>query len=313
MATTIAVVALAVLLFLAARRLDLSRVVAELGHARVGWVLVAIVAFVAILPLWALQWWLLAPRAPRRTPARLLGVVAMTSSVLNTTPLLVGEAAGVHFLATETSLDRASGLAVLAMDQLLVGIAKVTVLSCAALLLPLPPGMAQAIRFLVGAVLLLLVALLVAAWAGPDARNESPVAHRSRFAGIVSRARAALAPLRSPTRGGGALLLAFGKKGAELLAIVAVQRAFGVDLSPAGALLVLAALNLATLLPLVPGSAGIYEAAVVFAYVQLGVPAERALSMAVVQHAGYFIALALPGYWWLARAAGSARRAETVR
>jgi hypothetical protein len=66
---------------------------------------------------------------------------------------------------------------------------------------------------------------------------------------------------------------------------------------------VLAALNLATLLPVVPGSVGLYEAAVVIAYRHLGVNGELALGVAVVQHACYFVALALPGYRWLTRAA----------
>jgi uncharacterized membrane protein YbhN (UPF0104 family) len=217
----------------------------------------------------------------------------------------------VHFLATETALDRASGLAVLAMDQLLVGVAKVTVLSCAALLLPLPRAMAQGIRVLVASVGALLITLMIAAWVGPLTRRLRELHAPPRLASIVDRLIMGLSPLRSPARGGGALLLAFAKKGVELLAIVAIQRAFGVELAAATALLVLAALNLATLLPLVPGNAGIYEAAVVLAYVHLGVPPERALGMAVVQHACYFIALALPGYRWLARSrpSGSAAAA----
>jgi uncharacterized membrane protein YbhN (UPF0104 family) len=285
------------------RRLDLTRVTIELARARPAWIAAAAICYLSILPLWALQWWLLAPTAPERTPRVLLGVIAMTSSVLNTAPMLVGEAAGVQFLSTETQLDRASGLAVLAMDQLLVGIAKVAVLSAAALLLPLPPGISQGVRVLVAGVGVLLLALLVAAWLGPYALRRRSVRTPSRIEGVVVRMLTGLSPLRSPVRAVGALALALLKKCAELLAILAIQHAFGVPLPMASALLVLAALNLATLLPLVPGNAGVFEAAMVFAYVQLGVPAERALGMAVVQHVCYFVALALPGYWWLARSA----------
>jgi uncharacterized membrane protein YbhN (UPF0104 family) len=64
---------------------------------------------------------------------------------------------------------------------------------------------------------------------------------------------------------------------------------------------VLACLNLATLVPVVPGNLGVYEAAVVFAYTRLGVPAEQALSVGLVQHLCYFCALAIPGCWWLVR------------
>jgi uncharacterized membrane protein YbhN (UPF0104 family) len=123
-----------------------------------------------------------------------------------------------------------------------------------------------------------------------------------RAARLVASVGAALAPIRSPTRSAGALALALAKTLAEAAAILCVQRAFGVALAPESALVILAAINLATLLPLVPGNLGVYEAAVVLAYSHLGVPAERALGIAVVQHACCFVALALPGYRWLARA-----------
>jgi uncharacterized protein (TIRG00374 family) len=91
------------------------------------------------------------------------------------------------------------------------------------------------------------------------------------------------------------LALALLKKLVEMVAIVCVQRAFGLDLPFASAVLALAALNLATLLPIVPGNVGVYEAAVVFAYGSFGVPAERALAVALVQHLCYFLAFAGPG------------------
>lgn len=291
------------LLVLAMRRLDLARAGVELLHARPVWILAALLCYAAILPLWATQWWLLAPASPARTWRRMLQVVAMTSSVLNTTPLLVGEAAGVWFLSVLTGCTRAAGLAVLAMDQLLVGVAKVIVITLAASLVPLPQWMARGVSGLAAAVFVLLVALLALAWTGEPARRLVSRAAPVRAGSIALRVVEALAPLRSPGRSGGALLLALLKKGVELLAILAIQQAFGVALAPSSALVVLAALNLATLLPIVPGNAGVYEAAVVVAYTWLGVPPERALGMAVVQHAVFFVALALPGYRWLSRGA----------
>ena len=96
-----------------------------------------------------------------------------------------------------------------------------------------------------------------------------------------------------------------------MLAILCVQRAFGVHLPLASGVLVLAALNLATLLPLVPGNLGVYEGAVVVTYAHLGLSAEQAVGIAVVQHAAYFAALALPGYGWLA-ARGASRTAPAA-
>lgn len=311
--SVVAVLLLAALLTLSIARFDLARVGLELARARPGWILAALLCYAVVLPLWAVQWWLLSPPTTQRTLPSMLAVVSMTSSVLNTTPMLVGEAAGVWFLATRAGVDRAAGLAVLAMDQLLVGVAKVAVLVGASLALPLPAVMRGGVRALAAGVGALTIALLLVAWGGERPLGWFAARLPARLGSIVRRAAAGLAPLRSPVRGGGALLLALAKKAVELLAIVSVQRAFGVALPLESALVVLAALNLATLLPIVPGKVGVYEASVVLAYAWLGVPPERALGMAVVQHTCYFVALALPGYRWLAaslpRAASSAAAA----
>jgi uncharacterized membrane protein YbhN (UPF0104 family) len=310
-AHAVALLVLVFLLVLAVRRLDLARATLEVSRARPAWIAAALLGFAGILPLWAMQWRLVAPSSPVRTVRVMLKVVAKTSSVLNTTPMLVGEASAIFFLAADAGVDRASGLGVLAIDQLLVGVAKLTVLTVAASLLPLPGAMLAGIGALCAGVALLLLGLLAVAWSSAAHRTAILAPLPPRVAAIAERAAIALAPLRSPARAGGALLLAFAKKGCELVAILAIQRAFAVDLPPTSALLVLAALNLATLLPIVPGNAGIFEAAVVFAYTSLGVPAERALGMAVVQHACYFVALALPGYGWLLRRPAAASEAAT--
>jgi uncharacterized membrane protein YbhN (UPF0104 family) len=231
----------------------------------------------------------------------LFAVIAMTSTVLNTTPLLVGEATGVVLLVTLGGLTRASALSVLAMDQLLVGIAKVTVLASAAVLLTIPHWMSSAAAPLVAGVAVLLGLLSLAAWRHADQARWTERVLTPRLGAGLGSLGAALSPLRSPSRGGGALGLALAKKAVEIGAILCVQHAFGVSLPWASAILVLACLNLATLIPVVPGNVGVYEAAVVVAYSWMRVAPERALGIAIVQHLCYFVALALPGAWWVIR------------
>lgn len=302
MVPRIAGLAIIVALVVALCHLDLGRVATSLAATRPLWLLLACASYFAILPMWALLWCLLAPPSHRPSFARMFGVIASTSSVLNTTPMLVGEAAGVVFLVTRAGLERAAALSVLAMDQLLVGIAKVGVLTLATWLLVLPLWMERGLRALSVVVALLLAGLMAFAWGSSAFVRMATRWLPPRAERVLHALGAALAPLRSPSRGGGALALALLKKLAEVIAIVCVQRAFGVMLPPSSAVLVLAALNLATLLPVVPGNVGVYEAAVVVAYGYLGIDPARALAMALVQHACYFAALALPGYWSLARA-----------
>jgi uncharacterized membrane protein YbhN (UPF0104 family) len=298
-----------VLLVVAARSLDIARALSEVRAAHLWWLVGATVSYLLILPLWAEQWRLLAPHGPRGSRREMFAVVAMTASAHNTMFAMAGETATVLLLVTRIGLERAAAIAVLLLDQLLVGLAKIVLLATAALVLsssvPVANGSLVDVRassrgalVLVASVAVLLVALV--RLAHRDAANERTAAWiPARLRPHVEDVARALAPLRD-RRALFAFLLALAKKGCELVAIVLVQRAFGVELPFGSAVLILAALNLATIIPVVPGNAGVYEAAVVWTYVRLGVPLERATGMAVAQHACYLTALALPGYRWLA-------------
>jgi uncharacterized membrane protein YbhN (UPF0104 family) len=91
-------------------------------------------------------------------------------------------------------------------------------------------------------------------------------------------------------------LVALARKVVELLGIVAVQVAFGLEPSPAAAVLVLAALAIATMMPVAPANIGVYEAAVFAAYRYMGVPADTALGLAVVQHLCFLLPTLATGY-----------------
>jgi uncharacterized protein (TIRG00374 family) len=315
------VLALATAFVVTLRRLDPTRAWESIVAVRGTWLVAATLCYLAILPLWAWQWHLLAPRSRSQTFHSMLRVVTTTSGVLNTTPLLVGEATGVVLLVAVTGLERTAALSVLAMDQLLVGIAKLVVLATAAVLAPLPDWMARAALGLIVAVAALAGLLLIGAsrraWRPVPPEGRSPTSARvaasipERLVRTLDALPAALSPLRSPRRGGGALALALVKKGVEVCAMICMQRAFGLELPVSAAILALAMLNLSTLLPIVPGNIGVYEAAVVLAYARYGVPPEQGLGLAALQHLCYLVALAAPGVLW----AGAARwsRATEVR
>jgi uncharacterized protein (TIRG00374 family) len=308
------VLALVVAFVAALRGLDPSRAREALARVQGEWVAAASLCYLAILPLWAWQWHLLAPPSHAQTFSRMLRVVTTTSGALNTTALLVGEATGVVLLVALTGLERTAAVSVLAMDQLLVGIAKLVVLATAALIAPLPDWMTRAALGLILVVAALAILLLLGAsrglWRSRAQRESRVTAKRpmggsvaDRLARTLDALPAALAPLRSFRRGGGALALALLKKAVEVCAMLCMQRAFGLDLPFGAAILALGMLNLSTLLPIVPGNVGVYEGAVVLAYSRYGVPVEEAISLAAFQHLCYLLALAAPGVLW----AGAAR------
>ena len=297
----LALLALTGLFVVAVQRMDLGRAAAELTAVRGEWLVLAIACYAAILPLWAWQWRLLSPRAPDARPRAMLGVVALTSSVLNTTPMLVGEATAVVLLVTRAGLDRSAALSVLAMDQLLVGVAKLCLLALAAIVAPLPEWMTRSVLGLLAGLLLLGAALVAAAWRHADVEGVMAHVVPAPVAAALGSFARSLEPLRSAARGLPALGLALLKKTVEVAAIACVYRAFGLPTSIGAAVVVLAVLNLVTLIPVVPGNVGVFEAAVVLALTRFGITPEQALGVAVVQHLCYFVALALPGLLFSAR------------
>ena len=301
------ILALAILVAVgyAGRALDMHAVVRLLAQADPRWLAIAILCYGAVLPLWALEWHLLAPRSPTNSWPRMLGIVALTSTILNTSAFLVGEVAGAGLLVTRAGLAPGESVAVLAMDQLLVGIAKCTLFATAGALFVLPPGVRTSLPLLVGGVsaLAMIVAVLSTSPAGVVRRVRmfSP-----RLADWLREASRGLAVLANPAVLATVVLLSLLKKGCEVVALIAGMRMFGMSLAPETAILALAVLNMATLLPIIPGNLGPFEGALVLVYTQLGMSAEKALAIAVLQHACYFVALAVPGCGWLF--ASSARR-----
>lgn len=275
---------------------DWRQALHEIRGANPAWLLVAVLLNGSILLIWAALWRTILPAGKAVPLAVLAEITSLTSMVLNTLPFLVGEASGMLLLAKRAKLGNAGALSVLAVDQLLLGIAKICLLVLVGLLVPLPEWMRRGLVGLSVVVGVMLIALMLVARRG---RLGAAVPEHPRF-GIVGRLLAdwahGLEGLRSWRKFLGGLLLEFAKKTAEMGAIVAVQYAFGQPLPLGDSLLVLAALNLVTVLPVSPANLGVYEAAVFFSYRYLGLSAEQALGIAVVQHLCYLLPLAGTGY-----------------
>ena len=277
-------IAAAGLLWLASRGADWSRAWELTRGARPAWLVIAVLANLSILALWAALWRRFVPVTPGRpTFGAFLGVATITSAVMNTVPLLVGHASAVMLLVRRARLETSTALSVLALDQLGEGITKLTVFALAALVVPLPAAMRAGIASIsLGVAVLLLVLLLL--------HHRGERFERVRLIGpFIAGAARNLAVLRRPSVATESFLLALAMKGAEAAAIAAVMHAFGVDLPPATALVILAATNLATMLPVAPANLGAYEAAAAATYRWLGVPPDLALAVAVVQHACFLL------------------------
>ena len=288
--------ALTLALAIAIPRLPWSHAAAVMAGADAGWIALAVIANLVILPLWAKEWTLLVPGRGVRFPT-MLEIVATSAAVLNSIPMLAGEASAVALLVTRAGLSRGAAISVLALDQLLVAFAKIAVLTVAAVVSPLPSWVkagAFSLAAAFGALTILLFALShrweVLSGRLPSSRRWSGYAAR-----IVGLGRH-LETLRHPGRTIAVSLIALAKKAAEIAAVVAVQVALGVPADLAAATVVIAALALSTLVPIAPANVGVYEATVFAVYRFLGLAPEIALALAIVQHLCFLVPSVVPGY-----------------
>ena len=290
-------IALTAAVVFALQRLPWQQAVREIASANLPWLVLSASLAAAILPLWAAEWQLLAPGRSVGF-GRMFEIVALTASVLNSVPMLAGEASAVGLLIVRGGLSRGAAISVLAMDQLLVALAKVAVITAAALLAPIPDWLRTGLLALSGFLLAALVAAAALAhtW---ERLHASFGTARSRWRSLVGRAIGLgvhLEPLRHVGLAWRVSLLAVLKKALEVAGVMAVQVAFGLDPSLATSVLVVAALSISTLVPLAPGNLGVYEATVFAAYRFAGVPGDTALGLAVVQHVCFLLPSLLPGY-----------------
>ena len=303
---------LTVALVVSGRELPWRDAFAQLRRLDSGWVLTAILANFAILPAWAVEWRLLLPKTAEVSWRRMFEITTTTASVHNALPFFAGGFAGAALLMSRAGLSQGAAISVIAMDQLLVGFAKLSVLAATGLSAPLPAWLRTGVLSLVGAVAGLALVLL------PLAHRWSAVSQQLRARPTRVRewlARAAdlgvhLDTVRDPSRIWRVAALALAKKALELAAIVALQAAFGLTPSLPLALLVLAALAITTALPIAPANLGVYEATVFTTYRLAGLSAETALGLALVQHVCFLLPMIGTGYITLSVAQLGQRASE---
>ena len=291
------VLATALLLYFAGK-VDRAELRQAMDVVQWGWIIVAIVANALILVSWTALWWTVSPDAERPTYGVMFEINSMASALMNTVPFLGGHAAAVVLMIKRAGMTRAAALSVLALDQLGEGLAKVSIFLLVAIAAPIPEWMRVGIATVCTAVGSLFIALVVAAHGHNHIR---PVASAKKSLLTHGRLMAAnwaerMETLRSGRRSVVALLFAMGTKVAEGAGLMAVQAAFGVELSLGATALVLAAVMLASMLPVAPGNVGTYEAGAFLAYRHLGIDPGTATILAVASHLCFAIPSIGVGY-----------------
>lgn len=270
-----------------------------LSRAHGGWLLVAVLANLAIIALWAWQSIIFLPPGRHVGFSRMFEVQALTTTATNTAPAFFGEAAGIAALAERGGVGAAVALSVFAQHHMVEGIAKVVVLLVAAHAAPLPAWMDRSLIGLTIAVGTLVVVLyVVAAIAArrPDQQVPTGASRAARLRAAVIHWANGLVALRSPGRFALGLAIALAMKAAEAFGWFAVQQAFGVTLGLRAPVLALTAVNLASALSATPGNIGVYEGAAFLVYRSFDLTHDLALAISVTGHLCYLLPLVGAGY-----------------
>lgn len=263
------------------------------SDASPGWLAFAALINLLGLPLWSTQWFYLAPRQGRQSVWSFVEIVAVVGAIQNTLTSIGGGTSAVVFLISRGGLSRGQAVSLYALDQVLTGIGKILVVGLALLLLPLPVW--RAAKWL--ALSLTAVTLIFAVLVG--ANVMLPASSRSRGMNRIANLLRAQVNVFAPfvmRACGWPLALVVARKSTEIATVLAVQRACGIPVSMSAATAIIAATDLASVVPTTPASIGVFEAAVLFVYGFFGVSPALALSAAFLQHAAHLVPAIVFGY-----------------
>jgi len=290
------------LLYICFREIDLEQAWNNIKQVHPLWLFLGIAGHFLIFIFWAKQWTIFLPGKAFVTFKEMFEINALMSTAMNTLPFPGGHAFGVFLLAKKEGVGHSAALSVMSLDQLTEGIAKLTVLLIASWFTPLPPLIKKGILGLIVVILIFTSILLYFAFRFHDykkIRTDSNKTLKQRTIDFVSRWGQQLEGLRNIQTFCYGVILAYGMKLGEASAIWSIQKGFGVDLPIWSILLILAALNLTTIIPLTPGNLGVYEATVFFIYQHLGIEPEQAIALALTQHLCFLLPLAGTGYVYI--------------
>jgi phosphatidylinositol alpha-mannosyltransferase len=239
------------------------------------------------------RWWIFLRPAGAPSLGLAVRATAAGAGLNNVLVANGGDAARIVFVTRRTGLPSATVLATLALERVFDAVGYVVLLVGAALVLPLPPALARfrlpAELLLVGMVVALGVLALRRPAAAAAAAGAAAVAEVAVPTSIVGRARrylrrfgASVAELSSAPRFLAALALSLLAWAGQLACFHLTAMAAGVQLTLAGSLAALLAVNAGLLVRATPGNVGVFQLAYALAATQFGAPRAPAIAVALL-------------------------------
>ncbi len=294
-------------LWLAVRGVDFHAVTDALSQARVGLVVVGVIAMAVVYVVQAQRWRYIARRDGTAPLPVFTAMVVGSIAINDVVPGRPGEVVRAYWLSRRTGIAGARALATVIVDRASDVIALVVIL-----VITLPfvehPAWLQTIVYVMLAVAVALVVVMAAAWwythksATGRARGVSGTVVRRRLrhhvSGIV-RGAASIVTARD------AMVVA-GLSGLAWLAWAggawAIASSLGIAQSATDILFVAAVLNLGVAIPSSPGFVGTYQWLAVAAMGLTGVSRDNAFAFSVLMQATWLIPTIVAGIGLIAYA-----------
>ncbi len=298
-------------LWLAVRNADTAAVRTTLEEAKVGLVVLAVVALAAVYGFQAARWRMIAA-SPEVGLARFYEMVVSGVACNNVLPARLGDLLRARWLGREARMPSGRGLGTVILDR-----------GCdlAALLLLLVVGLAAvassdwlvriALATAAGLGALGVVLLFARVYTGRRERERRSRGLVRRVLRDTAEALAEPIGLRRPAVW---IALSLGAWTAWSLGAILVARSLGFELGVLEAMFVAAVMNLGVAIPSSPGFVGTYEWLGVASLGLLDIASEEALAFSILLHACWYVPTTLAGGTALGvRALVRVRRARMAR
>jgi uncharacterized protein (TIRG00374 family) len=292
----------AFLAYLAVRGVDWREVLTILQHARYEFLVAAGVGVLGTLALRAWRWGVILRPVRRVSPWPLCAITAVGFLAVSVIPFRIGELVRPALLADRERIPFSSGLASIAVERCLDGLAFAVLVAVVARWLPLPIW-ARPLGYGLGGVYLIALVVLGWAWLARErcvlviARAAGRVLP-SRSEAIAKAARGFFLGLGVLPEGGNLTMALLLSGGLWLIGAVINYVSFfalGLDLPFVAAASLEVLITIGVLLPAAPGAVGSFHFFAVMGLRSFGVSEAVSLSYAILVHATLMVVFTLAG------------------
>jgi hypothetical protein len=290
----------ALLLYLAARNVQMAEILPLLGQ--VNYFFLALAGACALLAVWlrAWRWRYLIPNSQSMKTANLFSATMIGFMGNNLLPLRIGDLARAYIAARKENVTASAMLATVVIERLLDVFAILTMLSVIFFHMPLPGWIANGF--------LIMLALGGAAWVALLSMNRlsaalggwtsrlMPERYRGRIEGFMESFFAGLAAMRNKKNLTIATLLSIPIWTTYALGTFAALQACAIDAPFSASWVVLAFVGIGVSLPSAPGFFGTVQFFTVAALALYAVDQQQAFGFSLLYHLAQYIPVTLFGW-----------------